>query len=163
MAETDRESGMKGIVKSIEAAETRPLRQIVLRPEEPPEHNIYPGDDGGADYHAGAFVDGILVGVTPIFPEPMPGSDLPDAWRLRGMVVLLEYQRRGYGQALLRACLAHIVEQGGSLLWCNSRLEAVPFYEVNGFQLQGEPFQPPGQPVHWRMWIDLKKVDESVF
>ena len=67
MAETDRESGMKGIVKSIEAAETRPLRQIVLRPEEPPEHNIYPGDDGGADYHAGAFLDGLLVGVASIY------------------------------------------------------------------------------------------------
>jgi GNAT superfamily N-acetyltransferase len=77
--------------------------------------------------HAGAVENGELAGIASIAPGecPLVPSDAP--WRLRGMAVAPEMQRRGFGAALIGACVEHIRANGGTLLWCNGRTSALPF------------------------------------
>ncbi len=152
---------MKPLIRPIRAADTRPLRQAVLRPGQPAERNVYPYDDSGLDFHAGAFENDLLVGVASIFHESPPGEENAGAWRLRGMAVLPEKQRHGYGRALLKTCLDHIAAGGGTKLWCNAFIDAVPFYEANGLQIEGEPFELPDGRLYCRMWAAINPACEK--
>lgn len=136
-------------IRPISAEEARPLRHAMLRPGAPLEKSLYPGDDAPTTRHAGAFVDGELVGVATVIHQPPPGSDDAGAWRLRGMAVRESTQRRGYGRAVLEHCFAYLREQGATLFWCNARTPAVPFYEALGFQTEGDEFLT--EEPHYRM------------
>jgi len=137
----------------IAAAETRPLRQSVLRPQQKAEELVYPGDDDPRSRHLGAFVDDRLVGIASLYVEPMP--DVTDAsasdWRLRGMATLPEARGTGLGGALLEACLEHIRSMGGTRLWCNARVPASGFYVRYGFLVHGDAFELPGIGPHYLM------------
>jgi GNAT superfamily N-acetyltransferase len=124
-------------IRRITAAETRALRQQVLRPKQRPEEQVYPNDDAPDTLHAGAFRDGTLVGIATVFRDVPPGEPNPRAWRLRGMAVLPEMQRQGVGRALVEFCVEHIRAQGGEVLWCNGRTSARAFYESAGFRATG--------------------------
>jgi GNAT superfamily N-acetyltransferase len=142
---------MAHLVRAISAAETRLLRQRVLRPAQRIEELVYPGDAAPDTLHLGAFLGDALVGVASVSREAPPGDSSPRAWRLRGMAALPELRRQGIGAALLRACLAHVREQGGDLLWCHARSGAVPFYRALELAESGEEFELPGLGPHWFM------------
>ncbi|MEM1043631.1 MAG: GNAT family N-acetyltransferase [Bacteroidota bacterium] len=148
-------------VRPITAAETRPLRSTVLRPGQPPGSLVYPGDDAPGSFHAGALLDGEVVGIASIFPEPMPvapraGFDPADAFRLRGMATRPDLQGTGLGRAVLGRCIEHIRTTGTVLLWCNARTPALGFYERLGFETVGEEFGIPGIGPHYVMWKDVR-------
>ncbi|MBD0372373.1 MAG: GNAT family N-acetyltransferase [Pyrinomonadaceae bacterium] len=124
-------------IRMIRAEEAQPLRSAVLRPGVPFEANIYPLDYDAESLHLGAFEGDELVTVASFFHEPPPGEDNPRAWRLRGMVTLLERQRKGYGRAVLLKGIAHVARQDGTLLWCNARTDAVDFYRTLNFETEG--------------------------
>ena len=124
-------------IRKIKAEEAQPMRAAVLRPGLPFEASVYPQDADKEALHAGAFEGEEMVTVASIFREPPPGEANLKAWRLRGMVTLPQLQRRGYGRAVLLKCISHIAEQGGTLLWCNARIDAVEFYRSLQFETVG--------------------------
>ncbi|MBI4785571.1 MAG: GNAT family N-acetyltransferase [Chloroflexi bacterium] len=138
-------------IRPISAAEARPLRHIVLRPHQPPESIMYPGDDAPDSLHVGAFVDALLVGIATVVREAPPGESAPRAWRLRGMATLPQARRQGVGAALVRACLAHVAAHGGTMLWCLGRTSALAFYNSLGFQATGDEFDVPHTGPHFIM------------
>lgn len=138
-------------IRPISAAETRPLRHALLRPHQPAERLVYPGDDAPQTLHAGAFLGGRLVGIASVTPGPSNGAAWPAPWQLRGMATAPEVRGRGYGRALIVACLAHIAAHGGRTLWCNGRTSALPFYRALGFQAHGEEFLSDTGP-HYVLW-----------
>ena len=143
-------------VRPITADETIAVRWPILRAGLPRESAIFPGDDAPETRHFGAFCEGRLVGVATILRAPFPGQpDRADAWQLRGMATLPEVQGRGYGRALLAACIAEARRQGGALLWCNARKPAVAFYEKHSLRVLGEEFDIPTAGPHFRMRIEL--------
>ena len=125
-------------IRSIIAEEAQPLRAAILRPGLPFEESVYPQDKDPEAMHLGAYVDNELVTVASIFHEPLPGDANPKAWRLRGMVTMPELQRHGYGRAVLLKCIEHVARHGGSVLWCNARIDAVEFYRSLQFETIGE-------------------------
>lgn len=146
-------------VRPVAAAETRPLRSEVLRPGQPPADLVYPGDDVG--FHAGAYVDGGLVGIATVYPEPMPldpeaGLDPQNAFRLRGMATRAGLQGRGIGRAVLGRCIEHVREADADVLWCNARVGALGFYERLGFRTLGDEFDIAGIGAHYVMWKDVR-------
>jgi len=148
-------------VRPITPAETRPLRSEILRPGQPPESLVYPGDDAPDSFHAGAFVDGVLVGIATVYPEPMPaapGADLDpvNAFRLRGMATRTGLQGRGIGRAVLGQCIEHVRASGADVLWCNARTGALGFYERLGFETLGDEFDIAGIGPHFVMWKDVR-------
>ena len=73
------------LIRPITAAEVRPLRQVVLRPGQPPESCVYPGDDLEDTVHLGAFDDaGRVVGIASLYREDRAGGPV-GGWRLRGL------------------------------------------------------------------------------
>ena len=139
-------------IREITAAETRPLRQSVLRPGKTLEELVYPGDDDPDCSHLGAFEGaGRLVGIATVFPDTAP-ADLrglmPEAafepvhaFRLRGMATLPDVRGAGHGRALLEACFDHVRSKGGAYLWCNARISAAGFYHAMGLEAFGDAFE----------------------
>ncbi|MBX3469050.1 MAG: GNAT family N-acetyltransferase [Planctomycetes bacterium] len=139
----------------IRPEETRALRRAVLRPHQPPEAMVYPGDDAPDTLHVGLDAAGEQQGVASLYREAPPGEDDPTAWRLRGMAVRPDAQGKGVGRALLGACVAHARARGGRRVWCNARASAAGFYARLGFQTVGAPFDLPGLGPHVVMALDL--------
>ncbi len=154
-------------VRALSAAETRPLRSEVLRPGTPPDALVYPGDDVPGSFHAGALVDGEVVGIATVYPEPVPdeyaadlragGRDPSNAFRLRGMATRAHLQGSGLGRAVLERCLEHVREAGAEVLWCNARVGALGFYQRLGFETVGNEFDIAGIGPHYVMWKDMRR------
>ena len=148
------------MIRPITAAETRPLRAAILRPGQPPDALVYPGDEHPDGFHAGAFKNNQLVGIATIYPEPSPDayrSQMPEglAFRLRGMATTPAVRGEGFGRGLLEACFNHMRAKDSGLLWCNARIGALAFYETLGLQTIGPEFDIAGIGAHYVMWIDL--------
>jgi GNAT superfamily N-acetyltransferase len=131
-------------VRPVALADTRVLRQRVLRPAETVEQQAEhePPDA----FAAGAFAGGELVAVGLIGREGTPGS-----WRVRGMATAPEHRARGYGTAVLAALLAHAQAAGAARVWCTARLPARSLYERAGFVVCSEVYEPPGIGPHVKM------------
>jgi GNAT superfamily N-acetyltransferase len=149
-------------VEPITAEQTHPLRMSVLRPGRPEAECVFPGDEDPSTLHAGAVLDGDVVAIASLYLEPRPDGALGGAtpradhaantaWRLRGMATAPAVRRRGAGAAALRACEAHARANGGTLLWCNARVEAVAFYEAEGWTKLGTEFDIPTVGPHFVM------------
>ncbi|UQA59823.1 GNAT family N-acetyltransferase [Polyangium aurulentum] len=138
-------------IRRISAAETRHLRRVVLRPHQRPEDLVYPGDDALDTLHLELSVGGEQRAVASMYREPPPGTQDAGAYRLRGMAVLPEDQGRGYGAALVQACVEHARQHGGTRLWCNARTTAAGFYRKLGFEAVGDEFELPGIGPHYLM------------
>jgi GNAT superfamily N-acetyltransferase len=150
------------VVERIDAEATHPLRQSVLRPGRPVEECVFPGDEDEATLHVGALRDGEVVAIASLYLEPRPvdaaggaeraaDHDAGTVWRLRGMATDPSLRRMGAGAAALEACEQHARERGGTLLWCNARVEAIAFYEANGWSVLGDEFDIPTVGPHFVM------------
>jgi len=124
----------------------RGLRHRILRPGQDLEATVYPGDSDPDTVHLGAFDGDRLVGITSLYHEARPGRS--GGWRLRGMAVEGRARGRGFGVALLAACVDHVTATGGAEIWCNAREGAVGFYRRSGFEVVGEEFDIPGLGCH---------------
>jgi GNAT superfamily N-acetyltransferase len=144
-------------IQPITAEETIAIRLPILRAGMLREAAIFPGDDAATTRHFGAFWNGQLAGVASIYRAALPEQpEVEEAWQLRGMATLPEVRGFGCGGSLVRACLDHAHEQGGTLLWCNARTPAVRFYLKHGLQTLGKEFDIPTAGPHFRMFIALR-------
>ncbi len=152
-------SGMLSRVVAVSAAEARPLRQQVLRPNQPIAAVTNPRDEDVATLHAGIRINGVLVGVATVIPESLAdlGFASGAAWRLRGMAVSKTQRGRGIGAVLVQACIDHVRQASGALIWCNARVNALGFYERLGFQRNGRMFYVEGTGDHFLMHRELGK------
>jgi GNAT superfamily N-acetyltransferase len=123
-------------VREVSLADTRPLRQAVLRPHQPVA--AMAADESPGAYAAGAFSAGALVAVGLVAPDGGRGS-----WRVRGMASAPDARGRGAGGAVLEALVAHALSHGATRLWCNARLPARSLYERAGFRVVSEEFELP--------------------
>jgi GNAT superfamily N-acetyltransferase len=148
------------VLRPVRAAETRPLRQRILRPHQRPEELVFAHDDAAATLHVGAFVAEEMVGTATVHPEAMPGPDGDPRrdWRLRGMATAPPMRRRGVGAALVEACSEHVSSNGGRRVWCNARVGAAPFYAALGFVTVGEPFDMKDIGPHYLMVRALRRA-----
>lgn len=151
--------GLTVRVVAVTAAQTRPLRHLVLRPAQPVEATVYPGDEAPDTRHLGAFDDGHLVGIASLYRQARPGGPDP-GWRLRGMATAPPARGRGAGKALLHACRAHVAACGGGELWCNAREAARGFYVGTGFATVGAEFDIEGIGPHVVMRINVAPATE---
>ena len=136
---------MSGLaVRPVALAQTRALRQAVLRPQESAEDMAGHEPPGAVAF--GAYEGGELVAVGLVGREGDPG-----AWRVRGMATAEHARGRGAGTAVLDALVAHAAEHGAASVWCNARVGAIPLYERAGFSVVSDVFEPPGIGPHVRM------------
>jgi ribosomal protein S18 acetylase RimI-like enzyme len=145
------------VLRAVNAADTRPLRQRVLRPNEKVDALVWPHDDAPETLHAGAFLSGAMVATATLHREPPPRAHFPNgehdatAWRLRGMATDPDLRARGLGRALVDMCILHARARGGTLVWCNARASAAGFYDKLGFARHGDAFELPNIGPHYVM------------
>lgn len=147
-------------IERVAAAQVRPLREQVLRPGEPPERSVYPGDDAADTFHAAAVLDGRIVGSATVIRQPPPHQAVPDSWRLRGVTTLPEARGMGCGALLVRAVTAYAAAQGCRCLWMFANPPAVGFYLRLGFQIvDGVQNVVPVGPPHPLLWRRITPAD----
>ncbi len=84
--------------------------------------------------HFGAFKNDLLVGVISLFQS---GT----VYQFRKFAVAVKQQNQGIGTALLQYVINFCQQQHGTLLWCNARTTAIPFYEKFAFTVVGQSFE----------------------
>ena len=115
----------------ISAADTLPVRQLVLWPDHPISASQVDGDDDALN--SGAFFADQLICVASLFPEG-------DRIRLRKFATHPDYQGQGAGSLMLRHLLAEATTRGHKLFWFDVRETALPFYARFGFETKGTRF-----------------------
>jgi GNAT superfamily N-acetyltransferase len=136
---------------------TRELRRAVLRPELP-QGAALPGDELDDGVHFGALDDDRTVLCTCfVYPDPCPWRpEVMGSWHLRQMATVEGARGRGIGAAVLAAAVDYALDQGATLVWCNARERAVPFYARHGFIGHGELFTDERHTIpHLRMYREL--------
>jgi predicted GNAT family N-acyltransferase len=146
------EHDSRATVRPINAAETWPLRQSVLRPDRPLAAAQFPGDDLPTTKHFGAFQGNDLVGIASLFLAEMPEHPGVGALQLRGMATAPTVRGAGFGRALVAGCVAFAAASGKQMIWCNARTSAVEFYRKLGWEILGAEFEVPDVGPHFHMW-----------
>jgi GNAT superfamily N-acetyltransferase len=136
---------------TVDAEGVRPLRAEVLRPGQPHEQLIFPGDDEPDTLHAAVAVSGRIVGVASVMRDAYPHDPHAGDWRIRGMATSAEMRGRGIGAALVARCEQHARDHAGMRLWCNARAGARRFYERAGFAVHGDAFEIAVIGLHYLM------------
>jgi len=136
---------MTGVhIHEVSLAETRPLRQAVLRPHQTVD--AMAADEPAGAFAAGGFDGETLIAVGLVGPDGEPG-----AWRVRGMATAPEARGNGAGSAVLDALVVHAVARGATRVWCNARTPAISLYECAGFRVVSEEFEIPEIGPHFAM------------
>ena len=111
------------IIKIISAAETWPIRHIVMWPDHPVEFVQLENDDKGIHY--GLYKDEQLMSVVSCFEQNKE-------MQFRKFATLQQYQKQGLGTALLYFVLDKAKKKGIKKVWCNARSDKKYFYEKFG-------------------------------
>jgi ribosomal protein S18 acetylase RimI-like enzyme len=135
-------------VRPVALAETRALRQAVLRPHQTVDELA--GDEPAGAVAFGAFAGSELIAVGLVGPDGEPGD-----WRVRGMATAPQARGQGAGSAILRALVDHAIARGATRVWCNARTPALALYERLGFVIASDEFEPPHIGPHYRMELSV--------
>lgn len=135
-------------MREVPLAETRPLRQQVLRPHQTVADLA--GHEPAGAVAFGAFDGSELVAVGLVGPDGDPGD-----WRVRGMATAPQARGRGAGTAILQALVQYAIAHGARRVWCNARTPALSLYQRVGFVVASEEFEPPDIGPHYRMELSV--------
>lgn len=135
-------------IKKITALETFPVRHPVLRDGKPIESCHFDGDILETTLHFGLYENGNLAGVISLFEAKNDLFAAEKQFQIRGMAVLKEHQKKGFGEKLILNSEQYCIGQNSNLIWFNARKEAVGFYEKMGYQVKGLPFDIKGVGEH---------------
>lgn len=117
------------------------VRHHVLRSCQDRSSCYYPEDSYKNTVHFAANAGDTIIACASIYKESHPNFKLKQSWRIRGMAVLPEYQRRKIGSQLLEACVNHAISKKADVVWCNARINTVKFYKHAGFKVLGDEFE----------------------
>lgn len=139
---------MTTIIKEIPYLETFSVRHPVLRAGKPIESCLFDGDDLITTHHFGLYLNEELVGIISLFLTKYLVFKEQKQYQIRGMAVLEQYQKSGFGKMLILYSEAFLNTQKVDLIWFNARVEAVGFYEKMGYQKTGKIFEIPDVGEH---------------
>ena len=123
-------------IRPVALAQTRALRQAVLRPHETLAQLA--AHEPADCFAVGAFDGEALVAVGLIGRDGGVGD-----WRIRGMATAPGARGRGAGTGVLDELLRHAAAEGATRVWCNARTPARSLYERAGLRVVSEEFELP--------------------
>lgn len=123
-------------IEQVIATRTWKLRQEVLYSDGSLKDVMIDVDFEGT--HFAASVEGELVGVISVFKIDQ------NQYQFRKFTVLPKFQGYGIGTALFKSVFDFCTLWKGTSLFCDARVEAVPFYEKLGMHIKGEHFFKKG-------------------
>lgn len=142
-------------IREISALETFPVRHPVLRNGKPIESCHFDGDNLHSTKHFGLYENGILAGVISVFKVKNPGFTNELQFQIRGMAVLEDYRKRGFGELLVSKVENYVLGENGHFIWFNARENAIGFYQNLNYEISGNSFDITDVGIHFLM---LKKL-----
>jgi ribosomal protein S18 acetylase RimI-like enzyme len=142
-------------IKEISAFETIIVRHPVLRFGKPIETCRFEGDDLPTTSHFGLFYEDQLSAVISVFEEKSILFFEENQFQIRGMAVLEQHQKKGFGEALLKYCENQIRNKSEKIIWFNARETAVGFYEKSKYQRVGNGFEIADIGIHYVLFKKL--------
>ena len=136
-------------IKKINSTQTIIVRHPVLRYGKPIESCHFEGDDLPTTSHFGLYFEKQLVAIISSFKVQNKLFSEENQYQIRGMAVLDEFQKKGFGEALLNYCENEIKLKKGNLIWFNARKTAVGFYKKSGYKILGDRFEIPDVGPHY--------------
>lgn len=143
------------MIKSISAKETYLVRHPVLRNGKPIGSCHFDGDNLPTTRHYGYFENGQLAGIASVFASRNDDFVAANQWQLRGMAVLPNHQKKGFGDQLVQFAEADARNANIDLIWFNAREIAVGFYRKLGYEIWGDPFEIGDIGSHFIMFKKL--------
>jgi predicted GNAT family N-acyltransferase len=130
--------------RPIRVTETYDLRHRILRPHQTLSACAFPYDTAPGALHIGSFLNGQLIGIGSIVPEPRKNARQPISWRIRGMAVREDARGSGVGSTILQTLIDYARTQPlPAEIWCYGRVHVKGFYERFGFAQEGDLFELP--------------------
>jgi ribosomal protein S18 acetylase RimI-like enzyme len=142
-------------IKEISAFETIIVRHPVLRFGKPIETCRFEGDDLPTTLHFGLFYEDQLSAVISVFEEKSILFFEENQFQIRGMAVLEQHQKKGFGEALLKYCENQIRNNRVEIIWFNARQTAIGFYEKYQYQKIGDGFEIADIGIHYVLFKKL--------
>ena len=142
-------------IKEISAFETIIVRHPVLRFGKPIESCRFEGDDLPTTSHFGLFYEDQLSAVISVFEEKSILFFEENQFQIRGMAVLEQHQKKGFGEALLKYCENQIRNNRVEIIWFNARQTAIGFYEKYQYQEIGDGFEIADIGIHYVLFKKL--------
>ncbi|WP_281235219.1 GNAT family N-acetyltransferase [Flavobacterium gelatinilyticum] len=142
-------------IKEIPSKETYIVRQPVLRKGKPIESCIFEGDDLDTTHHFGLYKNEDLTGIISLFKQTNPIFAEKNQRQIRGMAILENHQKKGFGDALVKHCEKYCKDNKTELIWFNARTAATGFYKKLGYQIMGDPFEIKDVGEHYLMFKKL--------
>ena len=118
-------------IEQVPAYVVWPVRHEVMYPDKDFETVKLKEDDNGI--HLALFDGNELISVVSLFKAG-------DALQFRKFATRQPYQGQGYGSALLNYVIEFAKNESVLMLWCNARVDALPFYKRFGFEETGTTF-----------------------
>jgi ribosomal protein S18 acetylase RimI-like enzyme len=142
-------------IKEISAFETIIVRHPVLRFGKPIESCRFEGDDLPNTMHFGLFYENQLSAVISVFEAKNNLFLEENQFQIRGMAVLEQHQKKGFGEALLKYCENQIRSNNVKIIWFNARETVIGFYEKAAYQKIGTGFEIADIGTHY---VLFKKI-----
>lgn len=142
-------------IKEISAFETIIVRHPVLRFGKPIESCRFEGDDLPTTKHFGLFYEYQLSAVISVFETKNILFLEENQFQIRGMAVLEQHQKKGFGEALLKYCENRIRSNNAKIIWFNARETAIGFYEKAAYQKISDGFEIADIGIHY---VLFKKI-----
>lgn len=142
-------------VKEIKAEDTYPVRHSELRKGRPLEECKFVGDEIKTTIHIGGFYQNQLIAVATFLKQNHTDHNFQNAYQLRGMAVVREYHKKGFGKILLTFAETLLLRKSIRCIWMNARISAVAFYKKLGYNTIGDVFEIPKIGAHYVMFKKL--------
>ena len=143
-------------IKIITSKDTLKVRQAVLRQGKSLNNCIFVGNDLITAKHFGMFFDKEIVGIISVFENKNANFTSENQLQIRGMAILEQHQKKGYGKLLMLECENHATIKKASLIWFNARETAVGFYKNLDYSIIETPFIIENIGVHYIMYKYLQ-------
>jgi GNAT superfamily N-acetyltransferase len=129
-----------------------PIRQLVLRKGKPIESCYFIEDDKDTTTHFGLLLEAKVVGVVSLFEQKNQIFTEEKQFQIRGMAVLEEHQKKGFGKILIHKAEEYCKKYKGTIIWFNARESAQEFYEKLNYKSTGNPFYIKDIGIHYIMF-----------
>ena len=141
----------------IDSKLTHDIRKRVLWPHIKNDNYAISVDKDPATFHLGTFVEKKVISVGTFIKETNPKFHTNSQYRLRAMATDLNYQIKGAGKILFLKGLEILKEKKIELLWCDARINAIPFYEKLKMKSLQNLYNIKDIGLHKTMYINLTK------
>ena len=142
-------------IKIISSHLTHNIRKKVLWPHIKNNNYKLDIDDNNTTFHLGAFLDNTIISIGTFVKEKNPKFSATNQYRLRAMATSKKHRRLGVGKTLFLESLRILKVKKVDLLWCDARLNAIPFYKSLNMQSLNEIYEIINIGPHKTMYIYL--------